>query len=76
MLLTDPTDAAFVDVIHTSAGTLLEGGLAFREPRGHVDFYPNSGGNQPGCGIDPFGKFFTYFINMSRLTRVQNVSCF
>lgn len=64
-MLPDPTDAAFVDVIHTSAGTLLEGGLAFREPRGHVDFYPNSGGNQPGCGIDPFGKSFGQ-LNYSR----------
>lgn len=52
----DPTDAAFVDVIHTAGGTLLDGGLAFREPRGHVDFYPNSGENQPGCGIDAFGS--------------------
>ncbi|CAG7723479.1 unnamed protein product [Allacma fusca] len=51
----DPTDAAFVDVIHTAAGTLLDGGLAFTEPRGHVDFYPNSGSHQPGCGIDAFG---------------------
>lgn len=35
----DPTDAAFVDVFHTSMGTLLDGGLSFTEPRGHVDFY-------------------------------------
>jgi len=51
----DPSDAAFVDVIHSAGGTLLDGGLSFREPRGHVDFYPNSGENQPGCGIDAFG---------------------
>jgi len=51
----DPTDASFVDVIHTAAGTLTEGELAFTEPRGHVDFYPNSGHNQPGCGIDLAG---------------------
>jgi len=52
----DPSDAVFVNVIHTAMGTLLDGGLAFTEPRGHVDFYPNSGKGQPGCGIDAFGS--------------------
>ncbi|CAL8131408.1 unnamed protein product [Orchesella dallaii] len=51
----DPTDASFVVVLHTAMGTLLDGGLAFTEPRGHADFYPNSGKNQPGCGVDAFG---------------------
>jgi len=45
----DSTDATFVDVIHTSSGTIFEGELAFLEPRGHADFYPNKGRNQPGC---------------------------
>jgi len=45
----DPTDAVFVDVIHTAGGFLWEGGLAFIEPRGDVDFYPNGGTKQPGC---------------------------
>lgn len=40
-----PEDADFVDVIHTSAGT-----LGFGEPIGHADFYPNGGvAKQPGC---------------------------
>jgi hypothetical protein len=30
----DPSDAGFVNVIHSSMGTLLDGGLAFTEPRG------------------------------------------
>jgi len=51
----DPNDATFVDVIHTSMGVIPDG-LAFTEPRGHVDFYPNSGRNQPGCGADLFGS--------------------
>lgn len=34
----DPSDAQFVDVIHTAMGK-LPSGLAFTEPRGHVDFY-------------------------------------
>ncbi|ODN05024.1 Lipase member H [Orchesella cincta] len=51
----DPEDGQFVNVIHTSMGTLLDGGLAFTEPRGHVDFYPNSGKDQPGCPGFDFG---------------------
>lgn len=42
----DPTDADFVDVIHSCAGV-----LGFEKPIGFVDFYPNGGGYpQPGCG--------------------------
>lgn len=41
----DPSDADFVDIIHTSAGS-----LGYYRALGHVDFYPNSGkASQPGC---------------------------
>nr|CAD7451865.1 unnamed protein product [Timema tahoe] len=40
----DPTDANFVDVIHTGAGILGQWG-----PNGHVDYYVNGGTSQPGC---------------------------
>lgn len=40
-----PTDAHFVDVIHTDGGV-----LGNPEPLGHADFYPNNGVPlQPGC---------------------------
>lgn len=45
----DTSDAAFVDVIHTNSGDLLDGALSFPQPIGHVDFFPNGGNAQPGC---------------------------
>ncbi|XP_017889797.1 pancreatic triacylglycerol lipase-like isoform X2 [Ceratina calcarata] len=45
----DPTDAQFVDVIHTSGPA-----FGFLAPLGHADFYPNSGKfPQPGCSFIP-----------------------
>ncbi|XP_035709334.1 pancreatic triacylglycerol lipase isoform X2 [Folsomia candida] len=37
-------DANFVDIIHTDARPMLDGGNV-----GHADFYPNNGREQPGC---------------------------
>ncbi|KAK3089709.1 hypothetical protein FSP39_005811 [Pinctada imbricata] len=45
----DPGDATFVDVIHTDALPFEEAGFGTRLPAGHIDFYPNGGGHQPGC---------------------------
>ncbi|XP_008554216.2 pancreatic triacylglycerol lipase [Microplitis demolitor] len=43
----DFSDAIFVDIIHTCAGT-----VGFVKPIGHVDFYPNGGTfRQPGCPV-------------------------
>uniref|UniRef100_A0A672ZT97 Lipase member H-like n=1 Tax=Sphaeramia orbicularis TaxID=375764 RepID=A0A672ZT97_9TELE len=51
----DPTDAQFVDVLHTDIDA-----LGFREPLGHIDFYANGGTDQPGCPKTIFsgGSYF------------------
>ncbi|XP_068244010.1 pancreatic triacylglycerol lipase-like [Palaemon carinicauda] len=49
----DPTDANFVDVIHTDVESIIfiaqTIGLGLWQPIGHIDFYPNDGRKQPGC---------------------------
>jgi pimeloyl-ACP methyl ester carboxylesterase len=45
----DPSDALFVDVIHTDGAHNLLLGLGTLQPMGHVDFYPNGGYDQPKC---------------------------
>ncbi|XP_037543569.1 lipase member H [Nematolebias whitei] len=51
----DPTDAQFVDVLHTDIDA-----LGYRNPLGHIDFYANGGTDQPGCPKTIFsgGSYF------------------
>ncbi|BFZ16540.1 hypothetical protein BsWGS_19579 [Bradybaena similaris] len=49
----DPSDAVFVDTIHSDAKNLLQLGFGMKEAVGHSDFYPNLGHDQPGCTRDP-----------------------
>lgn len=54
----DPSDALFVDVIHTDARSffLLEiPGYGMSQACGHLDFYPNNGKEQPGCALTQEG---------------------
>lgn len=54
----DPSDANFVDVIHTDGRSffLLEiPGYGMSQPCGHLDFYPNNGKEQPGCALSQEG---------------------
>ncbi|XP_057593311.1 pancreatic lipase-related protein 3 isoform X2 [Hippopotamus amphibius kiboko] len=56
----DPSDANFVDVIHTNAVRLLfDLGAGTINACGHIDFYPNGGKHMPGCEdlISPLFKF-------------------
>ncbi|KAL7297671.1 hypothetical protein TKK_0009337 [Trichogramma kaykai] len=49
----DPSDADYVDVIHTQMGK-TEGFFAsfgIRDPIGHADFYVNGGVKQPSCVV-------------------------
>lgn len=45
----DPTDALFVEAIHTDGEPLTNYGFGMQQKVGHADFYPNGGVNQPGC---------------------------
>ncbi|KAJ7383379.1 hypothetical protein OS493_028460 [Desmophyllum pertusum] len=50
----DPSDARFVDVIHTDANW-----LGLFQPSGHIDFYPNGGLDQAGCSRLTAVPFYT-----------------
>ena len=45
----DPSDANFVDVIHTDGASTSELGFGLIQSSGTVDFYVNGGRDQPGC---------------------------
>ncbi|KAK7115671.1 pancreatic lipase-related protein 2-like [Littorina saxatilis] len=67
----DPSDATFVDVIHTDAEPLLKGGLGFLKRLGHVDFYPNGGHDMPGC--NPDAVVLSNFFAIKDITK--DISC-
>ncbi|XP_060780694.1 pancreatic triacylglycerol lipase-like [Neoarius graeffei] len=46
----DPSDALFVDVIHSDALPMIPHlGFGMSQAVGHLDFYPNGGEHMPGC---------------------------
>ncbi|XP_061491886.1 pancreatic lipase-related protein 2-like isoform X2 [Rhineura floridana] len=49
MVRLDPSDAEFVDVIHTNAGQFPNIGFGMRNAIGDLDFYPNGGTVMVGC---------------------------
>lgn len=56
----DPTDALYVDVIHTD--TSYDLGLGLGQRVGHADYYVNGGEDQPECPSKT-GKIFTHLVN-------------
>ncbi|XP_007939791.1 pancreatic lipase-related protein 2 [Orycteropus afer afer] len=46
----DPSDAMFVDVIHTDSAPIIPFlGFGMSQKVGHLDFFPNGGKQMPGC---------------------------
>ncbi|XP_021494876.1 pancreatic lipase-related protein 2 [Meriones unguiculatus] len=46
----DPSDAMFVDVIHTDSAPIVPYlGFGMSQKVGHLDFFPNGGKEMPGC---------------------------
>ncbi|XP_019880326.2 pancreatic triacylglycerol lipase [Aethina tumida] len=71
----DTTDASFVHIIHTNGGL-----LGFSAAIGHVDYYPNGGSSQPGCGIDLAGtcahsRSYMYFAESIRNNKFVARNC-
>lgn len=75
----DPTDAQFVDVLHTDIDA-----LGFREALGHIDFYANGGTDQPGCPPTIFsgGAYFkcdhqrSVFLYMESINRTCQIRAY
>ncbi|GFS65746.1 endothelial lipase [Trichonephila inaurata madagascariensis] len=54
-------DADFVDIVHTNADLLIYGGVGIGIPIGDVDYFPNGGKRQPGCGSTLKGALLDIF---------------
>ncbi|XP_045530106.1 pancreatic triacylglycerol lipase-like [Pieris brassicae] len=69
----DPSDADFVDVIHTNGRLLQKIGFGLPDPIGHADFYPNGGMQQPGC-VNRTRSLWSKLIPFSA-SRIQQAIC-
>ena len=73
----DPTDALFVDIIHTNGAPIRHGGAGLMQVSGHVDFYVNGGERQPGCPDVVTGaveQLFTRNVSGTEITCVYGIS--
>ena len=65
----DPSDARFVDILHTNGGAENGGFLGMNAAFGHADFYPHGGRQQPQCGVNfncSHGEAYRYYIDSVR----------
>lgn len=65
----DPSDAHFVDILHTNGGAENGGFLGMNAAFGHADFYPHGGRQQPQCGVNfncSHGEAYRYYIDSVR----------
>ncbi|XP_042145393.1 LOW QUALITY PROTEIN: phospholipase A1 member A [Ixodes scapularis] len=75
----DPTDADFVDIVHTDGASffpdVLKGeGLGLYDTVGHVDFYPNGGVKMPGCDVGSrIFKFVTEGLVGGKIVRAMGI---
>lgn len=77
----DPTDATFVDVIHSDASDFYDAtlpiapdkGLGMSDPVGHVDFYPNNGMKQPGCTKSMVDQIINGILDPSLVTGDKSI---
>ncbi|XP_041480797.1 pancreatic triacylglycerol lipase-like isoform X1 [Lytechinus variegatus] len=75
----DPSDATYVDVIHTDTDPLYNFGYGMYAPCGHMDFYPNGGNDQPGCDpsliediiVDGFYEGVCQFVACNHLRSIE-----
>jgi hypothetical protein len=63
----DPTDAKYVEAIHTDGSATLQLGLGLLQKSGHVDFYINGGKDQPNCPATS-GKILSGIFNLATVS--------
>ncbi|KAK7100049.1 hypothetical protein V1264_023057 [Littorina saxatilis] len=73
----DPTDARWVDVIHTDGSPYTTySGYGSLQAMGHIDFYPNGGKDQPGCHSDTSVYSFVKDAYRQGMTNAEdNMAC-
>ncbi|XP_061182228.1 inactive pancreatic lipase-related protein 1-like [Saccostrea echinata] len=70
----DPSDAKFVDVIHSDALPIEDAGVGTRKSCGHIDFFPNGGGHQPGCP-PPYKTSLEELLSLRFTAAFTSISC-
>lgn len=72
----DPSDATFVDAIHTDASEYETiSGYGMSDASGHIDFYPNGGVNQPGCPRESWTNIMTESYTDGIFGTANDISC-